>query len=143
MKLPVDASSEGKMVKIQPVIPLTDYSFLNLRTYPYEESLRVRQTASSGLGELTTDGCSITLDGKVLRIGNTENGGEIRVHSANGMLCLQREVGAGHTEIGLHALPAGFYVVTLVVSLTQRPTGLFFMAPVQIGGVWVSLIDKL
>lgn len=113
VKLPVDASSEGKMVKIQPVIPLTDYSFLNLRTYPYEESLRVRQTASSGLGELTTDGCSITLDGKVLRIGNTENGGEIRVHSANGMLCLQREVGAGHTEIGLHALPAGFYVVTL------------------------------
>ena len=101
------------MVQILPVLPMADYSFLNLRTYPYEESLRVRQTASSGVGELAADGCSISLDGKVLRIGNTENGGEIRVHSANGMLCLQREVGADHTEIGLHALPAGFYVVTL------------------------------
>lgn len=113
VKLPVDASSEGKMVQILPVLPMADYSFLNLRTYPYEESLRVKQTSSSGVGELAADGSTIMLDGKILKIDNADNDSEIRVHSANGMLCLQREVGAGHTEIGLHALPAGFYVVTL------------------------------
>lgn len=65
------------------------------------------------MGELAADGCTIMLDGKILKIDNAENGGQIRIHSANGMLCLQREVVAAHTEIGLHALPAGFYVVTL------------------------------
>lgn len=113
VKLPVDASSEGKMVQILPVLPMTNYSFCNLRIYPYEESLRVMQTASSGVGDLPADGCSISLDGKILRIDNADNGSRIRIHSANGMLCLQRTSATDHMEISLHALPAGFYVVSL------------------------------
>lgn len=115
-KLPVDASAVGKMVKILPVLSMTNYNFCSLRTYPYSESMRVMQTDGSDVSELPSDESTIKLVGNILTVVNADYDSLLRIFSTDGALCREHRITADHMEFDLSSLPQGIYIISAMIN---------------------------